>query len=109
MQRPAQRVIVAAGALSVLALLAAPGTVYAGQLTIASCQADRMNFSTTAFNDFRDQGDNDPARLQSRRPRTPRAHNRELASSRDRAAQCRVLAALRSTVLARSASRQVGR
>jgi hypothetical protein len=53
---PAIRVIVAAGALSVLVMVLATGTVYAGQFRVASCQADRVNFSTTAFNDFATRG-----------------------------------------------------
>jgi hypothetical protein len=53
---PAIRVITAAGALSVLLMVLATGTVYAGQFTVASCQADRANFSTTAFNDFATRG-----------------------------------------------------
>src|SRR5437763_1631563 len=53
---PAVRVIVAAGALSVLFAVLAASTVYAGQFTVASCQADRANFSTTAFNDFATRG-----------------------------------------------------
>src|SRR5947208_17023162 len=53
---PAVRVIAAAGALSVLLIVLATGSVYAGQFTVASCQADRANFSTTAFNDFATRG-----------------------------------------------------
>src|SRR4051794_29708808 len=53
---PAIRVITAAGALSVLLVVLATGTVYAGQFTVASCQADPANFSTTAFNDFATRG-----------------------------------------------------
>jgi hypothetical protein len=45
--------------IGVLAL-AAPGAVassaQAGGFTVASCQADRLNFSTTAFNDFATRG-----------------------------------------------------
>src|SRR5687767_11511929 len=48
-------VIVAAGALSVL--LAIPqAAAAAGEFTVASCQADRISFSTTAFNDFATRG-----------------------------------------------------
>jgi hypothetical protein len=53
---PAIRVIAAAGALSVLLVLLGASTIYAGQFTVASCQADRTNFSTTAFNDFATRG-----------------------------------------------------
>jgi hypothetical protein len=49
------RVAVVAGALSVLLVVLAP-SAYAGQFTVASCQADRTNFSTTAFNDFATRG-----------------------------------------------------
>src|SRR5947208_1901602 len=53
---PAIRVIAIAGALSVLLVMLGASTVYAGQFTVASCQADRTNFSTTAFNDFATRG-----------------------------------------------------
>jgi hypothetical protein len=56
---PAVRVIAAAGALSVLlAALAAlaASSAWAGQFTVASCQADQLNFSTTAFADFATRG-----------------------------------------------------
>src|SRR5206468_814452 len=53
---PAVRVIAAAGALSVLLVLLASMSAWAGQFTVASCQADRVNFSTTAFNDFASRG-----------------------------------------------------
>lgn len=53
---PAIRVIVAAGALSVLLAALAAANAAAGQFTVASCQADRANFSTTAFNDFATRG-----------------------------------------------------
>ena len=57
MHRPsAIRVIAAAGPLSVLLPVLVPATAYAGQFTVASCQADRVNFSTTAFNDFATRG-----------------------------------------------------
>jgi hypothetical protein len=49
------RVAVVAGALSVLLVVLAT-SAYAGQFTVASCQADRTNFSTTAFNDFATRG-----------------------------------------------------
>ncbi|HET6867166.1 MAG TPA: carboxypeptidase-like regulatory domain-containing protein [Solirubrobacteraceae bacterium] len=49
------RVTVATGALSVLLLMLAT-SAHAGQFTVASCQADRANFSTTAFNDFATRG-----------------------------------------------------
>src|SRR5215204_7148183 len=48
-------VIAAAGALSVL--LAIPqAAAAAGEFKVASCQADRASFSTTAFNDFATRG-----------------------------------------------------
>ena len=53
---PAIRVIAAAGALSVLFVALASTSARAGQFTVASCQADRTNFSTTAFNDFATRG-----------------------------------------------------
>src|SRR4051794_12791619 len=53
---PAIRVIAAAGALSVLLVALASTSARAGQFTVASCQADRTNFSTTAFNDFATRG-----------------------------------------------------
>src|SRR4051794_36973011 len=53
---PAIRVITAAGALSVLLTVLVTSTASAGQFTVASCQADRTNFSTTAFNDFATRG-----------------------------------------------------
>jgi hypothetical protein len=49
------RVTVATGALSVLLLMLAT-SAHAGQFTVASCQADRANFSTTAFTDFATRG-----------------------------------------------------
>jgi hypothetical protein len=48
MHRPAVRVIAAAGALSVLLAALAASSAWAGQFTVASCQADQLNFSTTA-------------------------------------------------------------
>src|SRR3954462_5011377 len=45
-------VIAATGVLSVLLAALLPAGATAGQFTVASCQADRVNFSTTAFNDF---------------------------------------------------------
>jgi hypothetical protein len=57
MHRPrAIRVIAAAGPLSVLLAALAPAIADAGGFTVASCQADRVNFSTTAFNDFATRG-----------------------------------------------------
>lgn len=53
---PAVRVVAAAGAVSVLLVALAASTAYAGQFTVASCQADRANFSTSAFNDFATRG-----------------------------------------------------
>ena len=57
MHRPAAvRVIAAAGALSVLLVALAASSAWAGQFTVASCQADQLNFSTTAFADFATRG-----------------------------------------------------
>ena len=42
--------LVALGVLLVAALSTASAS--AGQFTVASCQADRLGFSTVAFNDF---------------------------------------------------------
>jgi hypothetical protein len=53
---PAIRVIAFAGALSVLNAVLLAGAASAGQFTVASCQADRAGFSTTAFNDFATRG-----------------------------------------------------
>jgi hypothetical protein len=53
---PAIRVIAAAGALSVLNAVLLASSASAGQFTVASCQADRAGFSTTAFNDFATRG-----------------------------------------------------
>ena len=53
---PAVRVIAAAGALSVLLAALAASSAWAGQFTVASCQADQLNFSTTAFADFATRG-----------------------------------------------------
>src|SRR5215207_8470969 len=49
-------VIAATGVLSVLLAAFLPAGASAGQFTVASCQADRVNFSTTAFNDFATRG-----------------------------------------------------
>ena len=57
MQRPpAVRVIAAAGVLSVLLAALVASSAWAGQFTVASCQADQLNFSTTAFADFATRG-----------------------------------------------------
>ena len=53
---PAVRVIAVAGALSVLLGAAMSRSAWAGQFTVASCQADQLNFSTTAFGDFATRG-----------------------------------------------------
>ena len=53
---PAVRVIAAAGALSMLLAALAASSAWAGQFTVASCQADQLNFSTTAFADFATRG-----------------------------------------------------
>lgn len=56
MHRPiAVRVIATTGVLCVLAALWA-GAAFAGQFSVASCQADQLNFSTTAFTDFATRG-----------------------------------------------------
>lgn len=44
----------AAAALSLIAL--SPSPAVAGEYRVASCQADRMNYSTAAFNDFATRG-----------------------------------------------------
>src|SRR5829696_4630791 len=49
-------VIAATGVLSVLVAALLPAGATAGQFTVASCQADRVNFSTTAFTDFATRG-----------------------------------------------------
>lgn len=57
MHRPsAVRAIAVAGAVSVLLVALLATSASAGQFTVASCQADRMNFSTTAFDDFATRG-----------------------------------------------------
>src|SRR3954468_3638214 len=43
-------------ALLALLLLALPAGARAGEFHVASCQADRLNFSTTAFADFATRG-----------------------------------------------------
>ena len=53
---PAIRVIAAAGGLCVLVAALSAGVANAGEYKVASCQADRANFSTTAFNDFATRG-----------------------------------------------------
>jgi 5-hydroxyisourate hydrolase-like protein (transthyretin family) len=53
---PAVRVITIAGVLSVLLLALSSAVAVAGQFTVATCQADRLNFSSTAFNDFATRG-----------------------------------------------------
>lgn len=50
------RVAVVAGALTVLLAVVGTSGANAGQFVVASCQADRTNFSTTAFNDFATRG-----------------------------------------------------
>jgi len=57
MQRPpAVRVIAAFGAVCMLPNALAASSADAGEFTIASCQADRVNFSSTAFSDFASRG-----------------------------------------------------
>lgn len=45
-----------AGALSVLVLALTAGKAAAGEFQVATCQADRLNFSTQAFADFATRG-----------------------------------------------------
>ena len=44
------------GICSVALLAVTPSRAVAGQFEIASCQADQLNFSTSAFNDFATRG-----------------------------------------------------
>ena len=53
---PAIRVIATAGAVGALLTLALSAPAVAGVFTVASCQADQVNFSSTAFNDFATRG-----------------------------------------------------
>jgi hypothetical protein len=53
---PAVRVIAAAGVLALPLVALNTAVAVAGQFAIASCQADHLNFSTTAFNDFATRG-----------------------------------------------------
>lgn len=54
--RRAGRSIAAAIVLSIALAGTVSGPAAAGQFTVASCQADRLNFSTTAFSDFATRG-----------------------------------------------------
>lgn len=56
MHRPFAVRVITAGALCLLVSVVLPAAAVAGQFTVASCQADRVNFSTTAFNDFATRG-----------------------------------------------------
>lgn len=48
--------LVCFGVLLVASAALTPAVASAGQFTVASCQADRLGFSTTAFNDFATRG-----------------------------------------------------
>ena len=51
------RVVASATAVGLLVFFAIlPSAARAGQFTVASCQADRLNFSTAAFSDFATRG-----------------------------------------------------
>lgn len=50
------RSAIAAGALGVLFAALTASSALAGQFTVASCQADQLNFSSTAFGDFATRG-----------------------------------------------------
>jgi hypothetical protein len=47
---PTVRVLLATAALSILLAVVPSGAALAGQYTVASCQGDRLNYSTIAFN-----------------------------------------------------------
>lgn len=47
---------IAAGALGLLLAALSASNALAGQFTVASCQADQLNFSSTAFGDFATRG-----------------------------------------------------
>ncbi len=53
---PAVRLVAVVGAVSTLLLALSSSAAFAGQFTVASCQADRLNFSTSAFDDFATRG-----------------------------------------------------
>jgi 5-hydroxyisourate hydrolase-like protein (transthyretin family) len=55
-KRRAIRLIPSAVSLALLLAALPSGTATAGQFTVASCQADRLNFSTAAFTDFATRG-----------------------------------------------------
>ena len=56
MHRPIAVSVLTAAALCLLVAGVLPASAVAGQFTVASCQADRVNFSTTAFSDFATRG-----------------------------------------------------
>jgi hypothetical protein len=57
MHRPsAVRAITTAGVLCLLAVAVATSQAQAGEFTVATCQADRANFSTSAVDDFASRG-----------------------------------------------------
>src|SRR5688572_6714143 len=53
---PAIRVIAIAGAVAALLTGGWSTTAFAGQFTVASCQADQISFSSAAFNHFATRG-----------------------------------------------------
>jgi hypothetical protein len=53
---PIVGVIAFASVLSAAVTVLGSGAAVAGQFTVASCQADQLNFSTTAFGDFATRG-----------------------------------------------------
>ena len=84
--RRAGRSIAAAIVLSIV-LAGTVSAPAAGQFTVASCQADRLNFSTTAFSDFATRG------MRIRRACNPEARACAVSSRRTRAAAAPCLAA----------------
>ena len=53
---PTIRRFAVSGALSLLLLATLAGRAAAGEFSVAACQADRLNFSTSAFEDFATRG-----------------------------------------------------
>lgn len=53
---PTVRLTAYTGVLSILVAAFTVSAASAGEFTVASCQADRVNFSSTAFNDFATRG-----------------------------------------------------
>lgn len=56
MRRTSTARIVSLGVLLLAPAVALPDIASAGQFTVASCQADRLGFTTTAFSDFATRG-----------------------------------------------------